>query len=117
MNCFEELIQEVKSLLRQEVELVKVEMSQKASRAGKDLVFVGIGAALAYGGLLVLLAAAVLIAAEFMPGWVAALLVGLVVVASAYGLIQKGLNDLKQVSPVPRQAIRAMKEEKQWVTQ
>ncbi len=112
-----ELVYEAKALVKQEVELVKVEMSQKVSRAGEDLLFVGIGAALAYGGLLVLLAAAVLLVAQFFPGWVAALMVGIMVVAIGYGLIQKGLNDLKHVSPVPEQAINALKEDTQWVAQ
>ncbi|GJL64543.1 MAG: hypothetical protein NPIRA04_31970 [Nitrospirales bacterium] len=113
-ELFKELIHEVKTLLKQEVELVKAEMSKKASRAGKDLVFVGIGAVLAYGGLLVLLAAAVLLIAQILPHWAAALAVGIVVVAVGYGLIHKGLSDLKQVNPVPHQAINALKEDKQW---
>ncbi len=112
-----ELFQESKTLLRQEIDLAKVEMSKKVSRAGKDLIFVGIGAALACGGLLVLLAAAVLIVAQILPPWIAALVVGFVVVAIGYGLIQKGLNDLKNVSPVPHHAINALKEDKQWEAQ
>ncbi len=116
-DLLKELMHEIKTLVKQEIDLVKAEMSQKTSRAGKDLVLVGIGAALAYGGLLVLLAAAVLIVAQILPGWVSALLVGLVVVASGYALIQKGLNDIKQVNPVPQQAINALKEDKSWIAQ
>jgi len=116
-ELLKELIHEVKTLLKQEVELVKAEMSKKASRAGKDLVLVGSGAALAYGGLLVLLAAAVLLISQFLPHWIAALFVGVVVMAVGYGLIHKGLSDLKQVNPVPRQAINALKEDNQWIAQ
>ncbi|WP_454061464.1 phage holin family protein [Candidatus Nitrospira salsa] len=116
-EMFKELIQEVKVLLKQEVDLVKAEMSQKFSRAGKDVLFVGIGVALAYGGLLVLLGALVLLVAQILPTWVAALLVGLVVIAVGYGLVQKGLSDLKHVNPVPHKAINALKEEKQWIPQ
>ena len=116
-DLLKELIQEVKMLIKQEIDLVKAEMSKKTSRAGKDVVLMGIGAALACGGFLVLLAAAVLIVAQILPGWVAALLVGLVVVASGYALIQKGLNDIKQVNPVPQQAINALKEDKSWIAQ
>ncbi len=116
-ELLKELVQAAQTLVKQEVELVKAEMSQKISRAGTDLVLIGIGAALAFGGLLVLFAAAVLLVAQLVPGWVAALLVGLVLVALGYGLIQKGLHDLKQVSPVPHQAIRALKEDAPWGAQ
>ncbi len=112
-----ELFRESKALLRQEVDLVKVEMSKKVSRAGKDLLFIGIGVALACGGLLVLLASAVLIVAHILPPWIASLAVGLVVVAIGYGFIQKGITDLKNVSPVPHHAINALKEDKQWEAQ
>ena len=54
-DLLKELVQEVKTLVKQEIDLVKAEMSQKTSRAGKDLMMVGVGAALAYGGLLILL--------------------------------------------------------------
>ena len=55
--------------------------------------------------------------AQFLPGWLAALLVGIIVVAAGYGFIQKGLTDIKQMNPVPHESINALKENKSWVTQ
>ena len=116
-DLLKDLLYEVKTLLKQEADLVRAEMSKKASRVSKDLVLVGIGAALAYGGLLVLLAAVVLIVAQVLPVWVSAILVGLLVVGTGYGLIQKGLHDIKKVNPVPQESINALKEEEEWIAQ
>ena len=113
-ELFGELMQEVKLFFRQEMQLFKIEMSQKASQAGKDVAFVAIGGALAYTGLLVLLASAILALALVIPGWASALIVGLVVVGVGYALLQKGLSDLKQINPTPEHTISSLKETKQW---
>jgi hypothetical protein len=115
-ELFGELMQEVKLFFRQEMQLFKIEMSQKASQAGKDVAFVAIGGALAYTGLLVLLASAILALALVIPGWASALIVGLVVVGVGYALLQKGLSDLKQINPTPEHTISSLKETKQWTT-
>jgi hypothetical protein len=115
-ELFGDLMQEVKLFFRQEMQLLKIEMSQKGSQAGKDVVFLAIGGALAYAGLLVLLAAAILALASVMPGWASALIVGLVVVGVGYALLQKGLSDLKRLNPAPEHTISSLKETKQWTT-
>ncbi len=43
-ELFSELAQETSTLVRQEVNLAKTEMSQKASRVGKDVGFLAAGA-------------------------------------------------------------------------
>lgn len=115
-ELFGELMQEVKLFFRQEMQLFKIEMSQKASQASKDVAFVAIGGALAYTGLLVLVASAILALALVIPGWASALIVGLVVVGVGYALLQKGLSDLKQINPTPEHTISSLKETKQWTT-
>jgi hypothetical protein len=56
-ELFAELAQETTTLVRHEVNLAKVEMSEKASRAGKHVGFLAAGGAVAYAGLLAILAA------------------------------------------------------------
>src|SRR5215217_1284810 len=51
-ELFAELLQKTTTLVRQEIELAKVEMSQKASRVGKNVGFLVIGGVVAYTGLL-----------------------------------------------------------------
>ncbi len=115
-DLFSELMQEVKLLLRQEMQLLKIEMTQKASQAGKDVAFLAIGGALAYAGFLVLLAAATLALALVIPGWASALIVGGVVVGAGYALLQKGMSDLKKLNPAPQHTIDSLKETKSWTT-
>lgn len=115
-DLFRDLMNETKILIQQEIQLLKLEMSQKATQAGKDVAFIAVGGALSYAGLLVLLAAATLALALVIPGWASALIVGLVVVGIGYGLIQKGISDLKNINPVPQKTIDSVKETKQWTT-
>jgi len=115
-ELFGDLMQEVKLFIRQETQLLKIEMTQKASQAGKDVAFLAIGGALAYAGLLVLLAAATLALALVIPGWASALIVGLIVVGAGYALLQKGMNDLKKINPAPEHTIDSLKETKQWTS-
>ena len=113
-ELFSELSQETTTLIRQEVNLAKTEMSQKASRVGKDVGFMAAGGAVAYAGLLAILAGVIALLDLVIPLWLSALLVGLVVAAIGYFLVRKGLDALKQEDLAPRQTIESLKEDKQW---
>ena len=117
-ELFADLSRETSTLVRQEVELAKTEMTQKASRVGKDIGFMAVGGALAYAGLLALLAALVIgLATLGVPWWLSALLVGVVVVGIGYALIQKGLQALKRENLAPKQTIETLKEDAEWAKQ
>jgi Flp pilus assembly protein TadB len=113
-ELFSELSQETTTLIRQEVNLAKTEMSQKASRVGKDVGFLAAGGAVAYAGLLAIVAGVIALLGLVIPLWLSALLVGLVVAAIGYFLVRKGLDALKQEDPAPRETIETLKEDKQW---
>ncbi|NUP11548.1 MAG: phage holin family protein [Polyangiaceae bacterium] len=102
-------------LVKQEMRLATVEMSQKAKAAGKDVGLVAAGAAVAVAGVLVLLAALVLVLARFMPAWAAALAVGIGVVTVGLVTAAVGMKALKRVDPAPRQTIQSMKENQVWL--
>ncbi len=114
-ELFSELAQETSTLVRQEVDLAKTEMSEKASRVGKDVGFLAAGGAVAYAGLLAILAAVIVVLDTFLPLWLAALLVGLVMVGVGYFLVKKGLDALKQENIAPQQTIETLKEDGQWI--
>lgn len=113
-DLFADLSRDVRALWQQEMELAKTEMSRKAAKAGKATAFLAIGGFVAYAGFLALLAALIIGLAEFIPMWLSALIVGLVVVGIGYIFIQKGRNDLKPEELVPRQTIESLKETKTW---
>ncbi|MDP9474688.1 MAG: phage holin family protein [Actinomycetota bacterium] len=113
-ELFAELAQESATLVRQEVQLAKTEMSQKASRVGKDVGFLAAGGAVAYAGLLAILAGVIFLLNAVMPLWLSALLVGIVVAAVGYFLVRKGLDALKQEDLAPQETIDTLKEDKEW---
>jgi len=114
-ELFSELAQETSTLVRQEVQLAKTELSEKASQVGKDVGFLAVGGAVAYAGFLVLLAAITALLDLWMPVWVSALIVGVVVAGVGYFLVRKGLNELQRVDLKPNQTIQTLKEDKEWV--
>ena len=114
-ELFSELAQETSTLVRQEVNLAKTEMSQKASRVGKDVGFLAAGGVVAYAGLLAILAGMIVLLGQVIPMWLSALLVGLVVAAVGYFLIKKGLDAHKREDVAPRQTMETLKEDGQWI--
>jgi uncharacterized membrane protein YqjE len=99
-----------------EIELAKTEMSQKASRVGKNVGFLAAGGAVAYAGFLALIFAIIAILATFMWTWLAALIVALIVLAVGGALVWSGLKTLQQESPVPQRTLETLKEDKEWMT-
>ena len=71
-ELFTELAQETSTLVRQEVNLAKTAMRQKASTAGRHAGVLAAGGALAYAGLLAILAAVVVLLDTVMPLWLSA---------------------------------------------
>ncbi len=113
-ELFSELAQETSTLVRQEVNLAKTEMSQKASRAGRHAGIIAAGGALAYAGLLAILAAVIVLLDNVMPLWLSALLVGLVVAVVGYLLVRRALDALKREDFAPRETIETLKEDQRW---
>jgi hypothetical protein len=113
-ELFAELARETSTLVRQEVQLAKTEMTQKVTSAGKDAGMIGAGGALAYAGLLAVLAAVIIGLGQLIPMWLSALIVGLVVIGVGYMVVQQGLNALKRIDPTPRQTMETLKEDTEW---
>lgn len=113
-ELFSELAQETSTLVRQEVNLAKVEMSDKASRAGRHVGILAAGGAVAYAGFLAILAGVIVLLNDVMPLWLSALLVGLVVAIVGYLLVKRGLDALKREDFAPRETIETLKEDQEW---
>jgi len=113
-ELFSELAQETSTLVRQEVSLAKTEMTQNASRAGKHVGSLAAGGAVAYAGLLAILAGVIVLLDNVMPLWLSALLVGIVVAVVGYILVRRALDALKREDFAPRETIETLKEDRQW---
>jgi hypothetical protein len=124
-DLFSELATETSTLVRQEVALAQVELTQKATRAGKQVGFLVVGGAVGYAGLLVILAAIVIGLTQLiasLSGWtlitsaaLAAVLVGVIIGAVSYVLVTGALTALKNTDLAPRQTIESVKEDAQWI--
>ncbi len=114
-DLFSELAQETSTLVRQEVNLAKTEMSHKASRAGRHIGVLAAGGAVAYAGLLAILAGVIVLLDNVMPLWLSALLVGIVVAVVGYLLVRRALDALKREDFAPRQTMETLKEDGQWI--
>jgi len=113
-DLFSQLANETTTLVRQEVQLAKVELSQKVAQVGKEVGFIGLGGAVAYAGLLAIVASVILLIAQFMPAWVSALVVGVIVLGVGYFLTKQHLDALTHLDPTPRATIETLKQDKEW---
>ena len=114
-ELFGELSRETSTLVRQEVTLAKAELTQKASKVGVDVGYMAAGGAVAYAGLLALVAAIILLLGQALELWLSALIVGVIVAAVGGYLVRQGLQRLKEVSPMPDQTVQTLKEDAQWL--
>lgn len=110
-----EFADEMTLLIRQEADLIKVELSEKFSRLGLGLAAVIMGGLLASSGLLVLLASAVLALAHLVPPWLAALIVGVIISLAGFALLLSGRNTLKPKNMALRRTAHTLKLEKELV--
>jgi tetrahydromethanopterin S-methyltransferase subunit G len=114
-ELFGELARETGTLVRQEVELAKTEMTQKAAKVGRDIGFLVAGGAVAYAGFLAILAAIAIGLGQLgVPWWLAALLVGAVVAGIGGVLVLRGLRALQRENLAPERTIATIKEDVEW---
>jgi drug/metabolite transporter (DMT)-like permease len=114
-ELFGDLTRETKHLVRQEVELAKVELKESAIRMGKGAGFIGAGVVLATGAMLSLLAGVIALLGTFMPVWLAALIVSIAIGSAAYVLVNRGIKALQTVELTPQETIATVREDVAWL--
>src|SRR4029453_8706823 len=115
-EMFAELSRETRTLVQQELQLAKTELTEKASKIGKGAGLRIGGGLIAYGGLLAIIAAIVLILIVIgLPPWAAALVGGVLVSGIGYLLFRAGLAALRPQELTPRKTIDTLKEDAQWL--
>jgi len=108
-DLISELVRKASVLLQEEVALARVEMSTKASTFSRSAGIVAGGGAIAYGGFLAIAAAVIIGLHRVMPWWAAALLVGLVLFAIGYFMIQTGIQTIKKANLAPRRTVASLR--------
>lgn len=103
------------ALVRDEIDLAKQEMREKVSSFKSGVVTIALGAAVAYFGLLALVAAAIIGLAYFVgAGW-SALIIGALLAIVGGITAMSGIGQLKRTSLKPEQTIETLEEDKEWL--
>ena len=112
-----EFTHQVKTFLREEVQLAKAEFSEKISYLGKNTLSLAIGGFAAYAGLIVLLAGIGLLLAfafehlglsPMMAAFLGLAIVGFIVISIGGVLILKGIKAFKTASLAPKRTIETL---------
>jgi hypothetical protein len=111
-GLFSELTREMASLVRHEVALAKAEMSEKAHQATTGVTSLAVGGMVTFASILVLLFSAVYALAQVVELWLAALIVGLIVLVVGVVMLQKGRSNLKAKNLVPHRTMKTLREDK-----
>jgi uncharacterized membrane protein YqjE len=114
-DLLKQLSEQTTTLVRQELELAKAEVSEKGKKAGQGAGMFGGAGVSALMGLGAITAAAITLLDNAMSTPLAALIVGLVWFAIAGVLALQGRNKVQEATPpVPEQATESVKEDVQW---
>ena len=116
-DLFGDLAAEMSNLVRQEVTLAKVEITQKAKYVGRNVGYLVVGGAVAYVAMLAIVAAIIMLLAKVLPHWGAALIVGAVVGGIGWLLVGKAMLALQQAELTPRETVETLKEDATWMKQ
>ena len=117
MGLFSDLWRETSTLVHNEAELAKAEMSEKVSMIGTGAAEIAIAGAVAFAGFLFVLAAASG-ALELMIDsphavWIAPLIVGVVVLAAGYILLKRGQSNMKARNLAPERTLQSLRDDAQ----
>ena len=113
-DLFSQLTAELKQLFSKEIQLAKIELSREVSKARSGAVSAGAGAVVAYMGALALTAAVIAFLANYMPVWLSALIVAVVMLIAGYAMIRRGTRVLRDSRFIPVHTIDTLKEDTQW---
>ena len=110
-----DLGRQVGSLVRRELDLAKVEASERASQLGRDAALVAIGGAVLHGALLVLLAAAVLLLIQLgLDPWLAALVTAVLVAVIGAIVVRSGIAAMRETSARQSPTVESVRENVEW---
>ena len=114
-NLVKQLSEQTSTLVRQELDLAKAELAEKGKTAGVGagmLGGAGVAGLLALGALTATL---ILVLAEAMDAWVAALIATAIWAAAAGVLALIGRDRVREgMPPSPEQTVESVKEDLQW---
>jgi uncharacterized membrane protein YqjE len=114
-DLFKELMADISMLVRQEIALARVEMTDKAKIYARASAMIAVAAMLALLAIGVLTACIILAINVALPAWLAALIVGIAYLIIAGVFVSVGMARLRRAGkPLPEQTIETIKEDVSW---
>jgi hypothetical protein len=115
IGLFSDLWRETQTLVHQEAELAKAEISEKVSQVTTGAGEVAAGGAILFAGFIVLLFAAVGALELLLPTehaiWLAPLIVGLIVMIVGYIVFARGRKQMKPQSLTPQRTLESLQQD------
>jgi uncharacterized membrane protein YqjE len=111
------ILDDLRTLIREEIALARVELSEQAGRARAAAMSFGIAAAsLAFGGTFLLIAIAIGIADLLQwPLWTGFLIVAVVLSLIGVVTLTSGRKQLRTFSAIPEETVTTLKENSEWI--
>ena len=115
IGLFSDLWRETQTLVHQEAELAKAEISEKVSQVTTGAGEIAAGGAILFAGFIVLLFAAVGALELLLPtehaAWLAPLIVGLIVMIVGYIVFASGRKQMKAQSLAPQRTLESLQQD------
>jgi uncharacterized membrane protein YqjE len=112
------LTEQVSTLVREELKLAQLEMTRKGKKAGVGAGMIGGAALIAVFAVGCLIACAVIAIAGVISAWLAALIIGVALLAAAGIAAFVGLKSLRKATPpVPKDTVSSVKTDVEVVRQ
>ncbi|HEX7052870.1 MAG TPA: phage holin family protein [Burkholderiales bacterium] len=117
MGLFSDLFRETSTLVHDEAELAKAELSEKVSRIGTGAAELAVAGGVTFAGFLVVLLAAVgaldLLIASPHAAWISPLVVGVLVMIVGYVLLRRGRHNLSAEGLAPERTLQSLRDDAQ----
>jgi len=115
IGLFSDLFRETSTLVHEEAQLAKAEISEKVSQLGSGAAEIAAGGAILFAGFVVLLFAAVNALAMFLPpdhaAWLAPLIIGLLVMIVGYIALSRGRKHFKAETLKPSRTMESLRKD------
>ena len=113
-ELFGDLGRNTSNLVRQEVQLAKTELVQKAMTLAKGAVFFVVAGVFAFVGFEALVACAILALSNVLSAWLAALIVAGALLVLAGILVMLAIGAIKKEGVAPTETIESLQKNAQW---
>lgn len=112
-----ELLKDLQQLVRGEIALAKAEIREDVGQAGRGVASMAIAAVFGLTGFIFLMLGATYVLHLWMRMWLAAAIVGVVLIVIAAILAMNAKTKLSAANLKPEQTIESMKENQEWAKQ